>query len=159
MTQTSLDARNVSRSHLRFLAAFGANAFSLPRSTHPRIPGLSRHIDLRPSWLPAELRSSREVVLTVPRRLTFPSLHCSPVLRSAQRVMGPPFASLADMQSNAAAASIHLRPSLLVHVAEPIQRLITRWADRRARKFRRELDLAYGPRLVAWRAWTGKETS
>src|SRR5262245_36749830 len=54
---------------------------------------------------------------------------------------GASFAPLADMQSNAAAASIHLRPSLLVHVAEPMRRLITRWADTRARKFRRELDL------------------
>jgi len=61
------------------------------------------------------------------------------------------------MQSNT--ASIDLRPRLLVQVAEPMQRLITRWADRRARKFRRELDLAYSPRLVAWRVWTGKEPS
>ena len=72
---------------------------------------------------------------------------------------GAPFAPLADMQSNAASASVHLRPLLLVHVAEPMRRLIARWADKRASKFRRELDLAYGSRLVAWRVWTGKEQS
>ena len=40
-----------------------------------------------------------------------------------------------------------------------MRRLVARWADKRARRFRRELDLAYSPRLVAWRVWTGKEPS
>ena len=74
---------------LLVLMSFGTgDAFAWGNEGHRIVcPGYDRALS-------AELRGSSEAVLSVPLRLTFLSLHCSPVLSSSQRVTGRAFRTL-----------------------------------------------------------------